>query len=136
MSRRSAGAALLAAALLLLGAAPASASGTREQRDFLRVESTVNPQALSRMYPGSRVNWRIAADIAGAPEGDLTLRIVSSGAMVDHDKGLVAVLRSCAVPWQGVDEQVHSLSDPLPTCASDKRVLLDPTPSGTSPPSS
>ncbi|GAA2026199.1 hypothetical protein WDZ16_01155 [Pseudokineococcus marinus] len=122
----------LAGAVLvpLLATAPATASTTtaRDQVDVLRVTSTVDPDALSRLAPGEHVDWRIVADIEGAPEGELSLRLLARGALVDHERGLRTTLRTCAVPWDGVVPGLRPPTAPVPTCRSGEMLLLQDVP--------
>lgn len=130
----SAGAALrplagVAAAALggLLLAPAAAATAPAQQADVLRVRSTVDPAALSSIAPGQQVRWTVEADLDGAPEGDLQVRLWAAGPLVEHPRGLVVELESCAVAWQGVEQGLHPASAPdRPRCAAGHRRPVPP----------
>ncbi|WP_298990939.1 hypothetical protein [uncultured Pseudokineococcus sp.] len=124
----------VAALAPVLAAAPAAASSVpREEVDVLRLVSTVDPDALSRLAPGEEVDWTIDARIEGAPTGELSLQLVAKGPMVDHPKGLLISLAGCAQPWAGVSRELHATSAAQPTCGSDLRVVLPPQRLGDAP---
>ncbi|MEJ5869107.1 hypothetical protein WDV85_15290 [Pseudokineococcus sp. 5B2Z-1] len=124
----------VAALAPVLAAAPAAASSVpREEVDVLRLVSTVDPDALSRLAPGEEVDWTIDARIEGAPTGDLSLQLVAEGVMVDHPRGLIISLAGCAEPWTGVSRKLHPTSDAQPVCPSGLRVVLPPQRLGAAP---
>ena len=113
----------------LAAAAPATAAPVaREEVDVLQLRSTVDPDALSRLSPGQHVHWTIDADLRGAPEGDLSLRLLAAGEMVDHAKGLVVSLVGCAEAWDGVEGGLHEPDDHLAACPARPREVLAPQP--------
>ena len=123
-----AGAAATALGGLLLLVPPAAATtAPAQQADVLRVRSTVDPTALSSIAPGQQVHWTVSADLDGTPEGDLSVRLWAAGPLVEHPRGLVVELESCAVTWQGVEQGLHAASaGDRPRCATGHRRPVPP----------
>ncbi|MBW1638959.1 hypothetical protein G3H63_07685 [Microbacterium resistens] len=95
---RGAGAVLLALGLVLGVAAPALAATTTEvvQGRYLRLESTADWEAASRLSAGDALRWdvRISAD---APDpGRIVVGLVATGGV-----GLTVDARLCLHDWQG-----------------------------------
>ena len=74
------------------------------------------------LAPGEPAHWRVDARLEDAARAELEVELHSAGALTEHPRGLVLVVRSCDAPWQD--------GAGAPTCGAGERAVA--THAGTS----
>jgi hypothetical protein len=114
---------LVAVGGALLASSAAASPVTITGNGILRLDA--GPVALSNdaMQPGDRIYWPITVNLNAASAGHLSLRVLSSDALVTDPAGLRLALASCPVAWE-----FPSGNDAAPSCGAGASTVIPETP--------
>ncbi|WP_188805781.1 hypothetical protein [Citricoccus zhacaiensis] len=89
------------------------------QDGYLVLRADPYPAYFTGLTPGDRVTWTIETRLEGEPAGNLSLRLMGSGDLVDHTDGIRISVRSCTEPF--------ATTKPEATCPGEETRLVETT---------
>ncbi len=89
------------------------------QDGYLVLRADPYPAHFTGLTPGDRVAWTIETRLEDEPAGNLSLRLMGSGDLVDHTDGIRISVRSCTEPF--------ATTKPEATCPGEEVRLVETT---------
>ncbi|MEW1979581.1 hypothetical protein AB0333_01455 [Citricoccus sp. NPDC079358] len=89
------------------------------QDGYLVLRADPYPAYFTGLTPGDRVAWTIETRLENEPAGNLSLRLMGSGDLVDHTHGIRISVRSCTEPF--------ATTKPEALCPGEEARLVEAT---------
>lgn len=89
------------------------------QDGYLVLRADPYPAHFTGLAPGDRATWTIETRLEDVPAGNLSLRLMGSGDLVDHTDGIRISVRSCTEPF--------ATTKPEALCPGEETRLVETT---------